>query len=149
MLRQERDKIERKYCKATVLVARQKQEEVSMKRSMVELCSKLPDMQLEPDASVLENVQKVVVHAQALAVRMDAVEVEYKAKIEELEKKDPVEQLKAATKEIVEQIAHRITDTTHLLETTTESWMGIEQINTVEEVCEEIWQAEAKIVKLK
>ena len=45
-----------------------------MKRVVAELCSELPDMQLEPDASILENVKKVLVHAQALAVRMDAVE---------------------------------------------------------------------------
>ena len=47
-----------------------------MKRYVAELCSDLPDMQIEPDASILENVRKVVVHAQALAVRMDTVEVE-------------------------------------------------------------------------
>jgi len=56
---------------------------------------------------------------------MDTVEVEYKAKIEELEKRDPIEQLKATAKEIAEQISYRIANTTHLLETTTESWMGI------------------------
>lgn len=103
-----------------------KQEEVSMKRSVVELCFELTDMQLEPNASVLENMQKVVMRAQALALIMDAVEAKYKARIEELEKKDPTEQLKAAAKEIVEQIAHRIVNTTHLLETTRESCMGIE-----------------------
>ena len=65
-----------------------KQDEVSLKRDVVELCSELPEMQLELDASILDNVQKVVVHAQALAVRMDIVEVEYKARIEELEKRD-------------------------------------------------------------
>ena len=63
---------------------------------------------------------------------MDIVEVEYKAKIEELEKWDPTEQLKVAAKEITEQIAHQIEDTTHLLETTTPSWFGIKQIDTVE-----------------
>ena len=57
---------------------------------------------------------------------MDIVETEYKARIEELEKRDLTPQLKAAAKEITEQIAYRIADTTHLLETTTESWMGIE-----------------------
>ena len=80
---------------------------------------------------------------------MDTVEVEYKARIEELEKRDPTEQLKVAAKEIVGQIAHRIEDTTHLLETTIELWLGIEQIDAVEEVREEIWQAEAEIAKLK
>ena len=54
---------------------------MSLKRAIVELCSELLDMQLEPDASVLENVQKVVVRTQALAIRMDTVEAEYKAKI--------------------------------------------------------------------
>ena len=63
---------------------------------------------------------------QALEARMDVVEAEYKAMIEELEKRDTAEQLKVVAKEIVEQIVHRIADTTHLLETTTESWMGIE-----------------------
>ena len=94
-------------------------------------------------------MQKVVVHAQALAVIMDAVEVEYKARIEELEKRDLTEQLKAAAKEIAGQIAFGIMETTHLLETTSESWMGIEHITTVEEVREEIRQVEAEIVKLK
>ena len=92
----------------------------------MELCSEHPDMQLEPDASVLENVQKVVVRTQALAVRMDTVEAEYKARIEELEKRDPTEQLKVVAKEIIRQITHQIADTTHLLETATESWLGIE-----------------------
>ena len=41
-----------------------------------------------------------------------------------------------------------IADTTHLLETTIESWMGIEKIEIVEEVCEEIRQVEVEIVKL-
>ena len=43
---------------------------------------------------------------QDLAVRMDAVEVEYKARIEELEKKDLTEQLKVAVKEITKQIVY-------------------------------------------
>ena len=80
---------------------------------------------------------------------MDIVEAEYKAKIEELEKRDPTKQLKVVVKEITGQIAHRIADATHLLETTTESWMGIEKIDAVEEVHEEIWQAEPEIAKLK
>ena len=126
VLRQERDKIENKYRKDVALAAQQNQDEVRMKRSMAELCFELPDMQQEPDTFVLENVQKVVVCAQALVVRMDAVEVEYKARIEELEKRDPTEQLKVAAKEIIAQIAHQIEDTTHLLETTTELWLGIE-----------------------
>ena len=116
---------------------------------MAELCFELLDMQLEDDASVTDNVQKVVLCAKALVVRMDRVEAEYKARIEELEKRDPTEQLKAAAKEIAEQIAYRIADTTHLLETTTESWMGIEQITTVEEEHKEIRQVKAEIAKLK
>ena len=106
-------------------------------------------MQLELDASVLENVQKVVVRAQALAVIMDAVEAKYKARIEEMEKRDPTEQLKASTKEITRQIAHRIADTTHLLETAIELWLGIEQIDAVEQVHKEILQAKAEIAMLK
>lgn len=62
-----------------------------MKKVIAELCLELPDMQLEPEASILDNVQKVVMHSQALAVRMDTFEVEYKAKIAELEKRDPSE----------------------------------------------------------
>ena len=69
---------------------------------------------------------------------METVEIEYKVRIEELEKWDPTVQLKEATKEVVEQIAHRIADTTHLLETTTKSWTGTEQIEIIEEVCKEI-----------
>lgn len=84
-----------------------------MRKSVAELCSELLDMQLEDDASVIDNLQKVVLRTKALAVRMDTVEVEYKARIEELEKRDPTEQLKATAKEIIEQIAYRITDTTH------------------------------------
>ena len=37
----------------------------------------------------------------------------------------------------------------HLLETTTSSWMDIKQIDVVEEVHEEIRQAEVDIAKLK
>lgn len=80
---------------------------------------------------------------------MDIVEAEYKARIDELEKKDPTKQLKAAATEIAGQIAFRIMDTTHLLKTSSESWMGIEKITTVEEVCEEIRQVEAEIEKIK
>lgn len=56
--------------------------------------------------------------------------------------------MKAATKEVAEKIAYRIKDTTHLLENATESWIGIEQIEVVEEVHEEIRQTEAEIMKL-
>ena len=45
-----------------MVAAQWKQDEVSLKIVVVELCSKLPDMQLEPDASILDTVQKVVVH---------------------------------------------------------------------------------------
>ena len=62
---------------------------MSLKKVIVELCLELPDMQLDPEASILDNVQKVVVCAQVLAVRMDMVETEYKAKIVELEQRDP------------------------------------------------------------
>lgn len=93
---------------------------------MAELCSELPDMQLKANPSVIDNAQKVVLRTKALAVRMDIVEAEYKARIEELEKRDLTEQLKAVAKKIAEQIAYRIANTTHLLETTIELWMGIE-----------------------
>ena len=106
-------------------------------------------MQLKPNASILDHVQKGVVRAQALAVRMDTVEAEYKARIEELDKQDPSEQLKVAAKEISGKNAQQIQDTTHLLETTTSSWLGIEQIDVVEEVCKQIRQAEADIAMLK
>lgn len=121
-----------------MLAVQRKQDEVSMKRYVTKLCSKLLDMQLEPDASILGNVQKVVVRAQALVVRMDVVEVKYKARIEELEKRDPTKQLKEAAKEIIGKIAHRIEDTINLLETTIESWLGIKQIDVVKVVREEI-----------
>jgi hypothetical protein len=80
---------------------------------------------------------------------MDTVEAEYKARIEELEKRDPTEQLKVVVKEITGQTVHRIANITHLLETTIESWMGIEQIDAVEEVHEGIRQVEVEIAKLK
>ena len=38
------DKTKRKHRKAVALAAQWKQDEVSMQRSMVEICSKLPDM---------------------------------------------------------------------------------------------------------
>ena len=85
-------------------------------------------MRVEPEGPILENVWKVVVRAKEIALRMDTVETEYKARIEELEKWDPTAQLKEAAKEVAEQIAYRITDTTHLLETTTESWTCIERL---------------------
>ena len=62
---------------------------MNLKKVIVELCLELLDMQLEPKASILDNVQKVVVHTQALAIIMDMVETEYKAKIAELEQRDP------------------------------------------------------------
>ena len=43
-------------------------------------------MQVELEGPILENVQKVVVHKKAIVLRMDIVEMEYKARIEELEK---------------------------------------------------------------
>lgn len=57
-----------------------------LKRVVVELYSELSNMQLEPEASILDNVQKVIVRAQALVVQMDTTEAKYKARIEELEK---------------------------------------------------------------
>jgi hypothetical protein len=131
--------MERKYRKATTTAAQQKKYEVSMRKSVVELCSKLLDIQLEPNGPIIENVRKVIVCTKAIVLRMDRVEIEYKARIEELEKLDPTVQLKATAKEIEGLIAYRIGDTTHLLEIAMESWIGIEQIEAVEEVCEEIW----------
>ena len=57
-----------------------------MRKVVANLCSELPYMQLEADALVMENVQKVVVRVKAIALRMDIVETKYKARIEELEK---------------------------------------------------------------
>ena len=105
-------------------------------------------MQVEPEGPILENVRKVVVHPKAIALRMDTVETEYKARIEELEKQDPNVQLRAAANEIVGLVAYRVKDMTHLLETPMESWSSIEQIDVVEEVCKEIRQTKAEIGKL-
>ena len=77
------------------------------------------------------------------------VEVEYKARIEELEKMDMSAQLKVEPKEINRKIEQRIQETAHFLETTTSSWMGVKQIDTIEEVRTEIQQAEVDILKLK
>ena len=49
----------------------------------------------------------------------------------------------------MKHIVYLIKDTTHLLETSTKSWTGIEQIEIVEEVHEEIRQTKVEIVKLK
>lgn len=83
-----------------MLVLHKKKEEVSLKKVIVELFFELQDMQLEPEASILDNVQKVVVCTQALEIRMDMVEAKYKAKIVELEKRKLSEQLKADAEEI-------------------------------------------------
>ena len=56
MLRRERDQAKKKYHKATTIAVQRKQDKVRLKRVVVELCSELLDMQLEPDASVLDNV---------------------------------------------------------------------------------------------
>jgi hypothetical protein len=110
---------------------------VNLKKVVAELCLELSDMQLEPEASISDNVQKVVVRTQVLDVRMDTVKTEYKSKIVELEQRDPkasAKQLKADAKEISGKIEQRIQETMLLLEATTSSWMGIEQIDTIEEV---------------
>ena len=86
-----------------MIATKKKQDEVNLKKAIAKLCLELPNMQLEPEASILDNVQKVVVRAQALVVTMDIVETEYKAKIVELEKRDPsasAEQLKVDAEEI-------------------------------------------------
>ena len=62
---------------------------MNLKKVVAELCLELLDMQLDPKAFVLDNVQKVVVRAKALAIRMDMIKIEYKAKITELEQRDP------------------------------------------------------------
>lgn len=85
-LRQEQDDMESKYRKATAIAMQRKNDETSMRKTVAELCSELPDMQVELDGPILENVLKVIVHAKAIALRMDTVETEYKARIEELEK---------------------------------------------------------------
>ena len=126
VLKQEWDDMEIKYRKAATTTTQRKKDEVSMRKSVVELCYEFPYMQLEPDGPIIENVWKVIVCTKAIALRMDTVETEYKAIIEELEKRDPTAWLKAAAKEIAGLIAYRIKDTTHLLETATESWTGIE-----------------------
>ena len=100
------------------------QDEVKLKKFIVELCLKLSDMQLELEASILDNVQKVVVCSKALAIRMDTIKTEYKAKIMELEQRDPsvsAAQLKADTEEISGKIEKRIQETAQLLEATTSS----------------------------
>ena len=50
------------YRKAAAIVTHRKQDEVNLKKVIAELCLELPDMQLEPKASILDKVQKVVVH---------------------------------------------------------------------------------------
>ena len=55
-LRQERENMENKYRKAAGLVAQWKKDEISMRKYLAELCSKLPDMQLEPKVLVMEKI---------------------------------------------------------------------------------------------
>ena len=78
--------MESRYGEATATVAQWKKEEASIRKTVTELCLELPDMQVEPEGPILENVRKLVVRAKAIALRMDTVEMEYKARIEELEK---------------------------------------------------------------
>ena len=83
---------------------------------------------------------------------MDMVEIEYKAKIAELEKRDPsslAEQLKADAEEINGKIEQRIQETAQLLEALTSSQMAIEKIDTIEEVHVDIRQVELDIARLK
>ena len=55
-LRQEWDNIENKYRKVAAAAVQQKKDEVNIRKSMAELCSELPEMQLEPDAPIMENL---------------------------------------------------------------------------------------------
>ena len=55
-LKKERDEAENNYRKVTTIATQQKQDEVSLKIVVVELCLELLDMQLEPKASILDNV---------------------------------------------------------------------------------------------
>ena len=48
--------MERQYRKVAALVAQRKKDEASMRKFVVELCSELSNMQLEPDAPIIENV---------------------------------------------------------------------------------------------
>ena len=57
-------------------------------------------------------------------------------------------QLKVAAKEITGLIAFQVKDMIHLLETTMKSWSGIEKIDAIKELREEIRQTEAEIAKL-
>ena len=97
--------MERKYQKVVATVAQGKKDEASMRKTVAELCSELPDMQVKLDGPILENVRKVIMCAKAIALRMDTIETKYKARIEELEKRDPTAQLKVAAKEIAGLIA--------------------------------------------
>ena len=78
--------MENKYRKVAALAMQRKKDEASMRKSVAELCSKLPNMQLEPDTPIVENIKKVVLCAKEIVLRMDTVETKYKAKIEALEK---------------------------------------------------------------
>ena len=49
------------YRRAVAIVAQRKQDEVNLKKVIAQLCLELPNMQLELEASILDNVQKVVV----------------------------------------------------------------------------------------
>ena len=55
-LRQERDNMESRYREATVTAAQQQKEEASIRKTITELCSELPDMQVEQKGPILENV---------------------------------------------------------------------------------------------
>ena len=57
-----------------------------MRKVVADLCSELSNMQLEDDSPIMENIQKVVVRVKAIVLKMDTMEMEYKVRIEELEK---------------------------------------------------------------
>ena len=151
-LKKQRDKVPSNYRKVAAIVAQRKQDEENLKKVIAELYLELLDMQLEPKASILDNVEKVVVRTKVLVIRMDTVETDYKAKIMELQQRDQstsTEQMKADAEEISGQIQQRIQETAQLLEDTTTSQMGIEQIDTIEEVRTDIRQVEANIERLQ
>ena len=83
---------------------------------------------------------------------MDMVKAEYKANNAELEQRvlsTSAKQLKADAEEISSKIEQRIQEIVQLLEATTTSQMGIEKIDTIEEVHADIRQVEADIARLK
>ena len=62
-----------------MIVVQWQKKEASIRKTIAKLCSELPNMQVELEGPILENAWKVVIRTKEITLRMDIVEMEYKA----------------------------------------------------------------------